>query len=92
MSPMKNETTSPQMKSMAEVKETPMGNVDQDSLLEKANNAIENLRNEHVVELRGFNTVNHKITMVAKVLCLMFENSPQVKKSTPKEDAYQMYW
>jgi len=88
MSPKQVEVTTPKSISMAEVKETPMGNVDQDSLLEKANNAIENLRNEHVTELRGFNIVSHKITMVAKVLCLMFENSPQVKKSTPKEDAY----
>lgn len=66
----------PKSMSMTEVKETPMGNVDQDSLLERATNAIEKLRNEHVVELRGFNQVSPKVKMVAKVLCLMFENSP----------------
>ena len=60
----------------AEVKETPMGNVDQDSLLEKANNAIENLQQSSVRELRGFNKVAPGVKMVAKVLCLMFENAP----------------
>lgn len=62
-------------------------------IFEKAVKAVGRLRNEHVVELRGFNKVAPGVKMVAKVLCLMFENAPpKVRKNTPEEDAMEMYW
>jgi hypothetical protein len=62
-------------------------------IFEKAVKAVGRLRNEHVVELRGFNKVAAGVKMVAKVLCLMFENAPpKVRKNTPEEDAMEMYW
>jgi len=53
-------------------------------IFEKAVKAVGRLRSDHVVELKGFNKVAPAVAMVAKVLCLMFKNSPKIKRGSPE--------
>lgn len=54
-------------------------------IFEKAVKAVNKLKPNDVTELRGFKKVASGVQLVAKVLCLMFETGPKIKKNDTEE-------
>ena len=61
-------------------------------IFEKAVKAVNRLKSDNVTELKGFIKVASGVMMVAKVLCLMFNKLPRIRKGTSDEDALELYW
>lgn len=61
-------------------------------IFERAVKAVNRLKSDNVTELKGFSKVADGVKMVAKVLCMMFQKLPRIKRNTTEDEQLDLYW
>lgn len=61
-------------------------------IFERAVKAVNRLKSDNVTELKGFAKVADGVKMVAKVLCMMFQKLPKIRRNMTEDEQLDAYW